>query len=124
MNKEKTTDILLAYLTETIWRDIDENSPSKNDSPFVYFLSMKEIQIFQKEESLPTNKFYESNPLKKALEAIIKMYYYSEEKHWLEIWNTDTPDNNYSDIEEIYTTSFCSDHIYHKLRFLKDFLSL
>lgn len=121
MKKENKVDMLLAFLSSVMWKGITktENIPS----PYVCFLSSKEIQMAESDGCIATNKVFEHNPLKDLLETIVKTYFADEERHWLESWGTDNPETDYTEIEEIYDSTYCPEHIYHQLRILKELIS-
>lgn len=121
MKKENKIDMLLAFLSSVMWKGITKTEDTP--SPYVCFLSSKEIQMAESDGCIPTNKVFENNPLKDLLETIVKTYFAKEELHWLESWGTDNPESDYTEIEAIYDSTYCPEHIYHQLRILKELIS-
>lgn len=121
MRKEIKIDMLLAFLSYVMWKGFTKKEDTP--SPYVCFLSSKEIQMAESDGCIPTNKEFEYNPLKDLLETVVKTYFADEEQHWLESWSTDNPESDYTEIEEIYDSTYCPEHIYHQLRILKELIA-
>lgn len=122
MKKEEKIDMLLASLVQII-ADYD-NQMNFPNLPSVIFLSATEVQTIEQQGNMPTNKVYTDDPLRKLLKNVVDSYYDDEERSWLESWGTDNPQIDYSDINEIYDSTYMPEHIYHKLRTIKMLISI
>lgn len=119
--KEQKINMLLALLTSTIWEDTPKTTAKS--SPYVCFLSSTEVQTAEGEGYIPTNRVYKENTLKDLLGVIVNTYFEDEKRHWLESWSTDHPTVDFSGIEDVYDSTYYPDHIYHKLRTLKELIA-
>lgn len=119
MNKEEKVNMLTAWLAEMV----AERREAQGDPCAITFLAADEVQMSGTVNgSMPTNKVYSGNPLKKLLRTIVKCYYADEEKHWLESVATEYPELP-DDAVRHYNPALCPGHVYHSLRALKALVS-